>query len=94
MTCFAPARTANLQYQEVRSLWTYYVGLEQEQGIEGCKHAQDGCTASDIQDNLVLEDVSVLIDGISVRLCSNLVLLLLGRLQVSKASQTGDCRCA
>ena len=29
-------------------------------------HAQDGCTASDVQDDLVLEDVFVVVDGVAV----------------------------
>ena len=37
-------------------------------------HAEDGCTASDIQHHLVLENVLVLVDGISVRLGADFIL--------------------
>jgi hypothetical protein len=39
------------------------------------EHAEDGCTASDIEDNLVLEQVSVLVDRVSVALGADLVFL-------------------
>lgn len=42
---------------------------------EGCKHAKDGCTASDVQDNLVLEEMAILVDGVPVRPRANLVFL-------------------
>ena len=41
----------------------------------GCKHAEDGCTASDVQYDLVLEDVSVLVDGVAVGSSPHLVFL-------------------
>ena len=41
----------------------------------GCKHAKDGCTASDVQDDLVLEDVSILIDGVAIGSSSDLIFL-------------------
>ena len=34
--------------------------------VEGCKHAEDGCTASHVQYDLVLKDVPILIDGITI----------------------------
>ena len=43
--------------------------------VEGCKHAKDGCTASHVQYDLVLEDVLVLVDSIAIRLCPYFVFL-------------------
>jgi hypothetical protein len=40
-----------------------------------CGHAEDGGTASDIKDDLVLEQVRVLVDGIAVALGSNFIFL-------------------
>jgi hypothetical protein len=36
--------------------------------VEGraLEHAEDGCTASDIEDDLVLEQMAVLVDRVSV----------------------------
>jgi hypothetical protein len=56
MTCFAPAFTANLNGKYQR-LHAGAVG-----GCRAFEHAEDGCTASDIEDDLVLEQVPVLID--------------------------------
>ena len=39
-------------------------------------HAQDGCTASDVQHHLVFEDVLVIVDGITVGLRADLIFLL------------------
>ncbi len=47
----------------------------QMQTREGSKHAEDGCTASDIQDDLVLEQMLVLADGILIASRSNFILL-------------------
>ena len=72
MTCLAPAFTANL-WPNGKTLaagrrdgrgdfWSFLT----KDGLMGCKHAEDGCTASDVQDDLVLENVSILIDGVAV----------------------------
>lgn len=42
---------------------------------EGLKHAQDCCTAANVQDDLVLEDMSILVDCISVRPRANIIFL-------------------
>lgn len=39
------------------------------------KHAENGCTASNVKDDLVLEKVGVLVDGIAVALGSHLIFL-------------------
>lgn len=38
-------------------------------------HAQDGCTASDIEDDLVLEQVRILVDSVAVALGSDFIFL-------------------
>jgi len=38
-------------------------------------HAQDGCAASDIEDDLVLEQVRVLVDSVAVALGSDFIFL-------------------
>jgi len=38
-------------------------------------HAEDGCTASDVEDDLVLEDVAVVVDRVAVTLSADLVFL-------------------
>lgn len=43
-------------------------------------HAQDGCTTSDIEDNLVLEQMAVVVDRIAVGLGADFIFL---RLSVS-----------
>lgn len=42
--------------------------------MEECVHAEDGCTASDIEDHLVLEQVLVVVDGVAIALGSHFVL--------------------
>lgn len=42
---------------------------------EGGEHAQDGCTASYIQYDFVLEQVLILINCVSVRLGANFIFL-------------------
>jgi hypothetical protein len=39
------------------------------------EHAEDGCTASDVKNDLVLEQVSVLVDRVSVAPGANLIFL-------------------
>jgi hypothetical protein len=41
----------------------------------GSKHAEDGCTASNIQNYLVLEEMSILADGVLIALGSDFILL-------------------
>ena len=42
---------------------------------DGFIHAQDGCTAPDVKDYLVLEKMSILVDGILVGFGPNLIFL-------------------
>ena len=75
ITCFAPALTANLTTIHVRfcSQETYNrMGVEQAH----CLHGQDGRSAADIEDDLVLEDVGVLSDGVHVRPSADLIFLV------------------
>jgi hypothetical protein len=44
-------------------------------GYRAAEHAEDGCTASDIEDDLVLEQVAVLVDRVAVALGADLVFL-------------------
>ena len=39
------------------------------------RHAKDSCTASNIEHHFVLEDVPVLVYGVSIRLCANFIFL-------------------
>ena len=39
-----------------------------------CGHAEDGCTATDVQYDLVLEQVLVLIYRVSIRSCADVIL--------------------
>ena len=48
------------------------------------KHGKDGRSASDVEDDLVLEQVGVLVDGIAVRLGPDFVFLFAAR-RVSRA---------
>ena len=43
--------------------------------MEYCIHAEDGCTASNIQDDFVLEDMLVLINRVAIGSSPNLVFL-------------------
>ena len=46
----------------------------------GCYiHAKDGCTATDIKDHLVLEDVLAVVYRIAVGLCSDFIFLYIGQ---------------
>jgi len=69
MTCFAPALTANLEYvyQQVLACGAWRGGVRE--------HAEDGCAASDVEDDLVLEQVPVLVDRVAVALGADLVFL-------------------
>ena len=40
-------------------------------------HAEDGCTASNVQDDFVLEDVLVVVDGISVGASADFIFLFI-----------------
>lgn len=42
------------------------LALDFGSGVEDYKHAKNGCTASDVQYNLIFEDVPILVDCISV----------------------------
>src|SRR6266498_3119478 len=68
MTCLAPALTANLI--EIN------VSKERWQGCgTGYLHGQDGSATTNIEDNLVFEDVAVLVHGISVGESTDLIFL-------------------
>ena len=41
----------------------------------GCKHAENAGAAADVEDDLVLEDVLILVDSVSVRSRSDFILL-------------------
>ena len=43
---------------------------------EGRKHAKDCCTATNVEDNFVLEEVSILVYRVSVGTSAHIVLLL------------------
>jgi hypothetical protein len=62
MTCFAPAFTANLIAYD--SQYDYAILASYRYGYKNrvCVHAEDGCTASDVQYDLVLEEVTVVVD--------------------------------
>lgn len=71
MTCLAPARTANLWHTHVSGC-----GLEKEWVVE---HAEDGCTASNVEDDLVLEKVAVLVYRVAVALGTDFIFLHIRR---------------
>lgn len=60
------------------------VNLE-NRGFVSYVHAQDGGTASNIKDDLVLEEVAVVVDRIAVRLGANFIFLHIKQV-VSKPS--------
>jgi len=43
--------------------------------VECVVHAEDGCTASDVENDLVLEDMAVVVDCVAVTPCADLVFL-------------------
>ena len=43
---------------------------------EGCRHAEDGCTASYVKNNLVLKEVSILVYRVSIRLGPDFIFLV------------------
>lgn len=51
-------------------------------------HGQDGGTTADIKNDLVLEDVLVLYNGVHVGLCANLIFL--SRRNNASAVSSGD----
>lgn len=72
ITCFAPALTANLCL--VCQSWS--CDRKSRWGSEERIHAENSGTASDIEDDLVLEKVGILVDRVSVALGSYFILLL------------------
>lgn len=81
MTCLAPALTANLLQITVSVVLT---DIRREIGTVRVDrlhvdwtdiHAEDGCTASNVQDDFVFEDVLVVVDGISVGACADFIFL-------------------
>lgn len=69
MTCFAPARAANL-FNKTINKRSKIPGL-----LSGCIHAQNTSSTADIEDDLVLEDVAVLVDGVAVGACAHIIFL-------------------
>lgn len=47
-------------------------------------HAQDASAAADIEDNLVFEDMTVLVDGVTVRTSANIIFLKTEEQVISK----------
>lgn len=43
--------------------------------LSGCIHAQNTSSTADIEDDLVLEDVAVLVDGVAVGACAHIIFL-------------------
>lgn len=43
--------------------------------VGGCAHGQDAGTTADIEDDLVLEEVAVLVDGIAVAASAHIIFL-------------------
>lgn len=43
--------------------------------LSGYIHAQNTSSTADIEDDLVLEDVAVLVDGVAVRACAHIIFL-------------------
>lgn len=74
MTCLAPARAANLCAIRPRHAPKVF---------DLRIHAQNASAAADIEDNLVLEEMAVLVDGVAIRTGANIVFLKAGRQVVS-----------
>jgi hypothetical protein len=51
-----------------------YAGGSERKRDGECAHGQDAGSAADIEDDLVLEQVTVLVDGVAVAACAHVVL--------------------
>ena len=69
MTCFAPALTANLC---ANSCQKYAEGMFDALNHV---HAENTGTATNVQDNLILENVTILVDRITVRSGTDIIFL-------------------
>lgn len=75
ITCFAPARTANL--------WNPASQLAVDQCFPYSLyvHAENASSTSYIEDDLILEDMAILVDSIAIRSCANIIFLQCRKIQ-------------